>query len=363
MVYRILFVSVLLLATFEGLANVTYADFQSKPNQILSTNGNVVQLRRVESYDHSTKTAGVVIDAKDKFGNIVQKKTTAKINPSKFKAWSLACLRFGAGCAAAAALVTAYEVATWVWDLDTGKLVSVQSGATYSPTSDVCPGNLINISGVWHRKTNCFTVYSTYSTFETPTQTPQAAAWATAGQTVAVLGPSELTADGVTSLGKQTYYRYRRNTAPAQTPAISLSTRTEPTPEQIVETLANNPAAWQIAPGVFPDIFDSPTLSENPATDPGSEVVEDEWIGDKPKDSDLISPDAIPSMTLDVSQNFEHETWLPSSCPEPVSFDIAGSSFTMSYDTVCNGASMVKPFIVFSGMLLWLFIVFRGIQQ
>lgn len=392
------------LTSFSTLGEVVdFNSYRQNPNTATTVEGNTVKINKLTSLDKTAKTANAVIDARDKFGNNFRINKTLNINAAKFKRYATSCLRSPALCAASVGIGYGLtELMGWYFDAETGDVNYVMPGEAF-------PGMaLLSCQGGWEVESyrtfesgapyefqysaliripysNCVTsqklTYSIYripvaSGVKTHTMTRaerddyyaflfQGSPWNLYADNVAFTGYVEgvgWDGDGARYNIFSVFAHVTVSHAPNVYPDPVGQTVTEVTPEQFTDALLS-PEAIQMAPAEYPDIFDPVDLSTDtpPETDP-SDLPD--TIGGSSSDLDLVGAEIIPEEIFNMQNFFSGESFLSSECPEPVVIEMPfGDSFEISFVTICDYSVIVRNFVILAGMMSWLIIVWRGLND
>lgn len=320
-------------------------------------NCKTAKLAGVLSVDKSSRTASVVIDARDKFGNPLRLIKTATFNPLKLRSYVKTCVTNPLACVAVAAIGSAILYYGYTLTTD-GKIMINVAGGSYP----LCVGKILSYANAG-------------GAVSASGPTPCASASAFNG-TVFVFSKTALPSSPrllSTTTTTGYYYtsdtqteakygtRYKQQFSTAQTiPATS----TEISDAQLMDTLLGDPATLQIASGVYPDLFDPVSIPEtatatdvgtlpepDPATDPNSEYEE------------MVDMPQVPEQTINLNTYFSWgSSWLPKSCPTPQRLiEMNGQSFDFDYSLLCSTIqNYISPFVRFTAILAFLTIVIGG---
>lgn len=340
------------------------------------TSGRVVQVTNLQAPNttYPRGAASVVIDARDKFGNMIRRTKTVPFRPGSVGMFAKGCFASPA-CAAINAIAIGATILGYLPSEETGE---IYTGGTQSITTSESV-----ITEILPRSDNPnFTITSYLIPQSIPSQLYDdgvSIRWIEPlTGAIHIEGPFDTWThfQGDTQTTKRTIYRSHFT---AQQTAPTTVGEGEPlTVEQWeqVPWAAPEPAtALQYQPGLW-----SPTLWEpvdwsqesyNPETDP-AELPEPELPPDpstQPGEQDVkvtnwpypdapLEPQlewsAVPHEEIDVSNMLSWGGgWLPKSCPPDESFNILGGhTFGWSYSQICNmTTTWVNPFVQITAML------------
>jgi len=336
-------------------SQITLAQVINFPNSntVPVISGNTAKLVGVTSINSAAKSANVVIDARDKFGNKMRLFKTATFSPTKIKEYAKNCLKNPAACAAASALTAAliyygYSITS------EGLIVLPGNSGTYPQCVDkpvaIDNGGVANAIGplpcaLGPNWAGIYTLYTLEPMPPSPNliQVQQMNGFYFVNETQGHLG-----------IHYQNFY----NAQP------KIESETQPiTDERLAEIALENPAHIQIAPGVYPDIFNPVEVTEtlpedaiSPEPDPETENQTD------PEYEDMIGMDAIPEQSIDVSSYFDWGYgWLPKSCPPPKTQNFQGQQFSFDLSLTCSAIEdYVAPAVRAFAIFMFLAIVIGG---
>ncbi|MCR3892525.1 hypothetical protein NUK31_05515 [Aeromonas caviae] len=321
-------------------------------------NGTTGRIVGVTSVDRTARTVGAVIDARDRFGNAVRVNRVLRVVPEALGRFGRTCLSpaGAARCAAVAAITAAAAYAGY--DLINGWLEKPQQLAGECPSDYVfLPLNGSNVKT--YPGLPCVRKYSSYWVYRTAGPDPTVAQWADPGSTPTAQYGMFYTTWGAPSvpLGPVDIYAYKRSWSqndvriqPGNGGAISDA--------EFADMVLTNPAAIQISPGLYPDIFEpvsidetSPSPGEGTNPDPETEAP-----------TELVSMADVPRDVVDVQRFYDWGTgWLPRQCPSPTVVPIMGSEFSIDYTTLCGLiVSAVAPVLRLLSLFGFLSIVILG---
>ena len=382
------------LISFSVRANVVdFSSWQSGSNTVRFTDGNTAKISQIKSIDKVARTANVVIDASDKFGNKIRVNKVLSFSADKFKLFASACVRAPLLCSGAAA-ITIGVVATlgldWLLDpvtgywlkseapMDPAMMPDCSSGfrldqyMTFTPDGLDSPKKsvyirLYDINCVVSRQSDGNYNYRISLSSQLPggVNSPDYLDLISGyGNDVSF----STAVDGyiwTPELVRLTTYEVYATIPYSASDAVEPRFSEVPAVDVLEAFLS--PGSIQIAPGMFADVFeDIPPLDStdeediNPVEDPFDGV---DWIGGEPDESMLIGADALETKEIAVDGYFTTESFLPAECPAPYNIELPlGGSFNITFDLVCQYASMIKGFVVLAGMLTWLMIVWRGVN-
>lgn len=324
-------------------------------------NGTTGRIVGVTSVDRAARTVGAVIDARDKFGNAVRVNRVLRVVPEALARFGRTCLSpaGAARCAAVGAITAAAAYAGY--DLINGWLEkpAVPAGECSSDYIFL-PLNGTNVKvfpGL-----PCVRKYSSYWVYRTAGPDPKVAAWADPGSSPTAQYNMYYTTWGAPSmpLGPVDIYAYKRSWAqndvrfqPGNGGAISDA--------EFADMVLTNPSALQIAPGLYPDIFEPVSVDET-APNPG-EGTNPDPEPDAP--TDLASMADVPRDVVDVRRFYDWgDGWLPRQCPSPTVVPIMGAEFAIDYTTLCGLiVSAVAPVLRLLALFGFLSIVFVGVGR
>ncbi|MCA6061678.1 hypothetical protein HUF18_17995 [Thalassolituus sp. ST750PaO-4] len=339
----------------------TFAEVVSFPNTntIPTTDGNTARLAGVTSISSSNKTANVVIDARDRFGNPIRVFKTANFNPGKLRTYVTTCVKNPVSCAASAALTSALIYYGYTLTSD-GRIVLPGSSGSYQeclekPVEDVNGGVSTALGPIpcasgpnWAGK------YVLY-TFQPQPQYP-GLPWNEDLPNGVVRLYGMVYSDSLAEL--KTYYQNWYDTQPEQ------EAQEQPVSDEDVAAAAlANPSHLQISPGVYGDVFDPISITE---------TASDTDFGNEPQDPDpeptepMIGMDYVEEKTVDLSEYFDFGVgWLPKTCPADKDLlTIGDKTFTFEYGTLCSLLTdYASPFIRFGAVLSFIAIIFGGIRN
>lgn len=331
------------------VAQIAVANVVNFPNTntVPTTSGNTAKLVGVTSINGSSRTASVVIDARDKFGNKMRLFKTATFSPSKIKEYAKTCLTNPLACAAASALTAA--LVYYGYSITPEGMI-VLPGNSQSYPQCVDKPVPINGSGVANAigplpcalGPNWAGIFSLY-TLEPMPPSPN------------LIQVQQMNGFYFINESQGHYGVHYQNFYNAQP---RIESETQPiSEEQLAEIALQNPALIQVAPGVYPDIFNpleiTETLPED-AISPQPEPDPQEDPAAEPEYEDMIGMDAVPERTVDVSSYFDWGYgWLPKSCPPPKVQSFQGQQFSFDLSFACETiadylAPAVRAFAIFA---------------
>lgn len=340
-------------------SQIAFANVVNFPNSntVPSTSGSTAKLVGVTSINGASRTASVVIDARDRFGNKMRLFKTATFNPAKIKEYAKTCLTNPVACAAASALTAALVYYGYSISPD-GTIVLPGNAGSYTKCVDkpvpIDGSGVANALGPLPCALgpNWAGIFSLYTLEPMPASPNLVQVQQMNG--FYFVGESQ----GHYGVHYQNYY----NAEPR------IESDTQPiSDEQLAEIALQNPALIQIAPGVYPDIFNpleiTETLPEESIpTQPEPDPEEDPAA--EPEYEEMIAMDAIPEYTIDVSSYFDWGAgWLPKSCPPPVVQNFLGKPFAFDLSLTCEAiADYVAPAIRVFAIFVFLGIVIGGVR-
>lgn len=346
------------------ISGLTLADVVTFPNSntIPTTSGNTARLVGVTGINNQLKTANVVIDAKDRFGNQVRLFKTAKFNTGKIRSFITTCVRNPISCTASAALSSALIYYGYTLTSDGRIILPGAAGAYQQCVEKPYPWNgdgaVVTAIGpiICATGPNWAGKYVLY-TLQPQPQFPDLPYVGDLPQGVVKLnGYVYGTAIGEFA-ERRTYYQNWYDTQPHETAQEQLVSD-----EALAAMALSNPAHLQIAPGVYADLFDPIEVTETKtdedfANEPDTEL-EFEY-------EDMITMDQVPEKVIDISGYFDWGNgWLPKQCPANKTLDIMGKSFSFDYDLLCSHiSSYVAPAIRVFALFVFLQILLGGIRD
>lgn len=322
-------------------------------------NGTTGRIVGVTSVDRTARTVGAVIDARDRFGNPVRVNRALRVVPEALGRFGRTCLSpaGAARCAAVTAITAAAAYAGY--DLINGWLEKPAQLAGECPTDYVFlphdgGGSVKTFPGL-----PCVRKYASYWIFRTAGPDPKVAAWADPGSSPTAQYNMYYSTWGAPSvpLGPVDIYAYKKSwatnevrTQPGNGGAISDS--------EFADIVLSNPAAIQISPGLYPDIFEPVSVDET-APSPGEGTNPDP---ETEAPTELVSMADVPRDVVDVQRFYDWGTgWLPRQCPSPTVVPIMGSEFSIDYTTLCGLiVSAVAPVLRLLSLFGFLSIVILG---
>ncbi|CAA0100622.1 Uncharacterised protein [BD1-7 clade bacterium] len=242
-----LFLSILLFFMVGSSQSAFPSSIFTNTNVVPLNDGSKATLRGVTSINNAGRSAGVVIDARDRFGNRVRVAKTVGISPAKLKSYYRVCLRNPLACVASAAISAA--LIQYGYSILDGMAVS-SANASY-PDCQSLPLPRDTDGGV--------------TTALGPIDCQTGPNWR--GEYY-VYSLSQLSGGQLISEDFSWIYQSGDSSASyLVTRTYIFSSEPAPEPEEIAdETLAdimlNDPSTLQIQEGVFPDIFGETTLSD-----------------------------------------------------------------------------------------------------
>lgn len=339
------------------VAQVATASVVNFPNTntIPTTLGNTAKLIGVTSINSASRTASVVIDARDKFGNKLRLFKTASFSPTKIKQYATSCIKNPVPCFAVTALTAALVYYGYTITAD-GRIVLPGNNGTYTQCVDkpvpIDTGGVASALGPMPCALgpNWAGVYILYTLQPMPPSEQLV-------QTQPLTGfyfVSDLS--GKYGLYYQNFYR----TQPL------IDSEAQPiSDDQLTDIVLENPALIQVSPGVYPDIFNpieiTETLPEESiSTEPDADENQESSV--EPEYEDMISMDAIPEHTVDVSTYFNWGAgWLPKSCPLPKVQSFQGQQFSFDLNFTCETIhNYVAPAVRVLAIFIFLAIVIGG---
>jgi hypothetical protein len=340
-------------------SQIAFASVVNFPNSntVPTTSGTTAKLVGVTSINGTSRTASVVIDARDRFGNKMRLFKTATFNSAKIRAYAKNCLSNPVACAAASALTAALIYYGYSISPD-GTVVLPGNAGSYIK----CVDKPVPIDGAGVANAlgplpcalgpNWAGIFSLFTLEPMPPsphliQVQQMNGFYFVGES-----------QGHSGVHYQNYY----NAEPR------IESETQPiSDEQLAEIALENPALIQIAPGVYPDIFNPLEISETlpeeaiPAQ-PDPEAEENPSA--EPEYEDMIGMDAIPEYTVDVASYFDWGSgWLPKNCPPPKVQSFQGQQFSFDLSFACETiADYLAPAVRVFAIFVFLGIVIGGVR-
>lgn len=323
-------------------------------NTVPTTSGSTARLVGITSINTANRTASVVIDARDRFGNPIRRFKTGSFSPSKLKNYAKTCLRNPLACVAVSAISSALVYYGYTVTTD-GEIFVSGSGASYPSCVDKplenSGGSVVTAHGPipcangpnWNGKW----FVSTIQPLQEGTFISESEGW------------YYHEGDSLASHG--TLYQYSFSTEPMQSPQ-------EITDEALADILLESPEFLQFEPGFYGDIFEPMDISDTAAEGDFSETPDPEPESDPdPAEEyeEMISMEAVPEEVIDISEYFQWGSgWLPRSCPSPQSLaTVHGQTFTFDYTHLCSMISQyVAPFMRFIAIIAFLGIVIGGVR-
>jgi hypothetical protein len=352
-----------IFTAFSGLAFAF-----DNTNTVPMDNGQRAKLIAVRALDQASRSASVVLDARDRYGTATRINATAHIDPSKFKNYVKQCLRGHLGCVAAVVITE----------------LLIQHGATIQPDGTVTlPGGVggthprcVSKAVPWNADGGVVTAWGPmpcaipapngnadlYTYEPTPqriTDTPQKLSGWTFGS--ATLAENRV-------YYRNPYWADRPEPMPQPKPQ-------ELTDEQLQEVLLKKPEVLQHAPGKYPDVWKSipvpaaakdsdigttPTDPDQPPKDPS-----DPNNPDNEQPADMIGLSDVPTLSIDVSKYLTNGTgWLPKQCPQPVVIPFFSRSLEWDYTLTCDvTSSYISAFVMIGAVLMFLRILVGGLNN
>ncbi|RVU33237.1 hypothetical protein EOE67_17410 [Rheinheimera riviphila] len=333
-------------------------------NTIPITTGGKAKLKGVMAIDAPAKTASVVIDARDKFGNNMRVFKTANFSPAKLKEYAKTCIKNPVACAASAILTAA--LIEYGYTITPDKMIVLPGQSTAYPNCVDKPtpqGEEGGVISAWG-PIPCAKAYPNGSadiyTYQPMPQRPNDY----------VVRLNGMTFDNSSPYASRNLYYKNGYLASVGAIPNQPAVNSEITPEQAAEVALANAAAIQVAPGVYPDVFSPMPLPEvakdtdigttpDPETDPETDPTEN------PEAEPMIDMSQVPTRVIDISPWFSFGSgWLPKSCPAAESVVILGRSFTMNNQLVCQVISgFIAPSVRILAIFMFLHIVIGAIRD
>ncbi len=332
----------------------TVAQFPNS-NTIPTTSGQTAKLAGVLSIDKPSRTASVVIDARDKFGNPLRLIKTATFNPLKLRSYVKTCVTNPLACVAVAAIGSAILYYGYTLTTDGKVMINVAGGSYPLCLSKQVPypnaGGVVSALG--------------------PIPCSTAPAW-NGTVFISSLSPLPTSPQLLSTTSTNKYYYvvdtsgqyglvYSQQFSVGQTVS---SSSTEVSDTQIMDALLGDPSTLQIAPGLYPDLFDPISVPETAtATDVGTLPEPDPATEPNSEYQDMVDMTTVPEQTVDLGSYFEWgSSWLPKTCPTSQRLiEMNGQSFDFDYSLLCSTIqNYVSPFVRFTAILAFLAIVIGG---
>jgi hypothetical protein len=317
--------------------------------------------------------ASVVIDAADRFGNIVRRTKTAAFNAGGLAAAGRTCLAAPLGCAAISAIVAAASIYDYV----------SQDGDLYRPTtyptSSPCDYPYTTTATTMMSSAG-YPVYSRNLPCTMPAD--QLPAGKTSGiRDLSIHGESHsnftanwtnLPGDEVSTL--RPYYISWFASGDTPPASVDAGTGSQPiTDNEWAALMASDPTSMQSAPGEWPEAIWEPVPwdeSIDTASDPLSPTttqnvnVENWPYPTEPAETLLSVAADVTHDTVDLSDALSFGSgWLPRTCPSDEQFSIMDRQFALSYGLLCNSIeTWVHPFFQIAAMLTGIGILIGGIR-
>ena len=347
------------------VSGLVFSDVLNFPNSntIPTTSGNTARLVGVTSVNSSGKTANVVIDARDRFGNSIRVFKTANFSPSKLKSYVTTCVRNPTACLASAALSSALIYYGYTLTSD-GRIILPGNAGSYSeclekPVEDIHGGVSTAFGSIpcaigpnWAGK------YVLY-TFQPNPQDPNAPMNGDLPQGVVRLNGMTYVDGGLAE--NNIYYQNWYDIEPQQ------DASEQPVSDNDVASMAlQNPANLQVSPGVYADVFDPVDIPEvktdsdfdpNPSPDTNTEP--------EPEYEEMIGMEQVPEQVVDISSYFDWGSgWLPKQCPPAQVESFMGDQFSFKYDFICSHISdYLAPAMRVFAIFLFLGILMGGVRD
>lgn len=348
--------AVLFLVTFSALLISPKAfSFSSETfpntNTIPTTSGGKARLVGITSINPASRSANVVIDARDRFGNPMRRFKTGIFSPAKIKSYVRSCLRNPVACVAVSALSAALVHYGYTVTSD-GDIFIAGSGVSYpqcvEKPMESDTGSLVGAVG----PIPCTSPPDWRGNYWVRTESPLSSG--TYQDTLTSWGYRE--GDSVAS--RITYYRYTFSSEPLQQPQ-------EITDAALANIALESPQHLQIAPGVYPDLFEAIDLTEDTATESDLDGQPQPEPEPDPAEEyeEMIGMDAVPEEIIDISEFFAWGSgWLPRTCPGPKTLiSLHDQDFVFEYDQLCSLiVDYISPFIRLLAVMAFLGIVIRG---
>lgn len=275
------------------------------------TYGKVVGITNISPSGSAT----AVVQAKDKFGNLVNRSRTLTANPAKYGAWARTAMRRipAVQIALAAAAVAAGYLVTQTTD-EFGQVgYDIYKPGSSLPGLDVeCPTNSVSVpnpSGVGNVQafipTPCYnTRYSNYREYWTTEPSAELQVWA-GSNSPNVVTRWQSTSVSIPPTQKPTYI-YKRGIS-ASNPENKPTVQRVPATDSDLTTWGfQSPDSVQEAPGKFPDVWNplpwEETASDdevvNPPTQPGESTEDPDY---DPCEGDCADSSDLDHSVLDLS--------------------------------------------------------------
>lgn len=358
MVFRLCYAVSFILIFF--LSSYSHA----QTNVVPLSNGQTGRLVAVTGINQSARTATVVIDARDRFGNSTRVVRTARFNLAKLKNYAKGCLRGPSGCIASVGIGVAIGALGWIFiDDQFYKPISDSSGGI--TTCEGSERQLENSEGVIvgaFGPIPCKQVrFNGAVTVIVENLDPTLLQWALSNNgNLLDENPRPVWYWPGPKYGP--LYKYQSG---ADSPEPQINE--EVSDAQVADVLLSNPTHLQPEVGVYPDVFDPVDLPEDVSptdiTDPTTNPDGNENTGEEHQDLDFEILD-ISSETIDVTTYFDWgDGWLPRTCPPSREFfKLRGNSIQVDFSILCGGIETFYPVLMISYMLGFLYIIIEGLR-
>jgi hypothetical protein len=326
-------------------------------------NGTTGRIVGVTSIDRTARTVGAVIDARDRFGNAVRVNRVLRVVPDALARFGRTCLSpaGAARCAAVGAITAAAAYAGY--DLINGWLQRP------STATGECPRDWAFLPGPDGTRVKtlqglpCIEKKTGYWVLKTAGPSGAADSWRTPEIPPSVQrGIFYTTWGDLNSPQPGDLWSYKRNWARGEQ-QVEPENGGEISDAEFADMVLSNPAAMQISPGLYPDIFEPVTVDET-APNPG-EGTKPNPDPDPEAQTDLASMADVPRDVIDVRRFYDWGSgWLPRQCPAPTVIPIMGQDFSIDYTTLCGLIeSAVAPVMRLLSLFGFLSIVIVGVGR
>lgn len=327
-------------------------------------------------------TATAVVQAKDKFGNIVNRTKTLTVNATKYGTWArtamgrVPAVQIAIGTAAA---VAGYLVVKTVDDFGVVTYDIYKPGGALPGLDVACPtstSTVPNPSGIGNVQ-----AYIPTPCYKTNVSN-QRQYWATSPSTDlqewAGNAPNVVTRWNSTSVSvppnQNPTYIYTRGIN-SQMPDIKPTAKKIPATDTDLSTWGfQSPDGLQESPGKFPDVWnpvpweDTATDDEiiNPPTTPGEGTDDPDY---DPCQGDCADVSDLETSVLDLSSFLKWgDGWMPRQCPAPVLVyqfnNTPDGQGWFDYSYICSVMTdFVSPFMRIAGLFFFVRIVVGGLRE
>lgn len=347
--------AVLLLASFSALLISPCFASETFPNTntVPTTSGSKARLVGITSINPASRSANVVIDARDRFGNPMRRFKTGIFSPAKIKSYVRSCLRNPVSCAAVSTLSAAIVYYGYTISSD-GEIYIAGSGQLYPQCVEkpMPRGGDSSIPITAIGPLACATGPDWRGNYHVRSLHPLS------GGNNSEYSPAWYYLEGDEFASYGDFYRYSFSEEPVQQPQ-------EITDAALADIALESPQHLQIAPGVYPDLFEAIDLTEDTATESDLDGQPQPEPEPDPAEEyeEMIGMDAVPEEIIDLSEFFAWGSgWLPRTCPGPKTLiSLHGQDFVFEYDQLCSLiVDYISPFIRLLAVMAFLGIVIRG---